>query len=77
MKTFSGEQPRQDEAVIAKYYLDEKELAVLNRMVSAFFDLAEPQAINNQPTYIQDWLPLVDVSAGRYGKGILNSAGAT
>ena len=75
MKTFSGEQPRQDEAVIAKNYLDEKELSVLNRMVSAFFDLAELHAINHEPTYMQDWLPLVDDFAGRYGKGILNSAG--
>ncbi len=75
MKTFSGEQPKQDEAVIAKNYLDEKELSVLNRMVSAFFDLAELHAINHKPTYMQDWLPLVDDFAERYGKGILNSAG--
>jgi hypothetical protein len=75
MKTFSGEQPKQDEAVIAKNYLDEKELSVLNRMVSAFFDLAELHAINHQPTYMQDWLPLVDDFTERYGKGIINSAG--
>jgi hypothetical protein len=75
MKTFSGEQPNKEEAVTAKNYLDDKELSVLNRMVSAFFDLAELHAINHQPTYMQDWLPLVDDFAGRYGKGILNSAG--
>ncbi len=75
LNTFTGEQPKQDEAVIAKNYMDEKELAVLNRMVSAFFDLAELHAINHEPTYMQDWLPLVDDFAERYGKGILNSAG--
>ena len=75
MKTFSGEQPGKEEAVIAKNYLDEKELLVLNRMVSAFFDLAELHAINHDPIYMQDWLPQVDDFAERYGKGVLQSAG--
>lgn len=75
MKTFSGEQPGKEEAVIAKNYLDEKELLVLNRMVSAFFDLAELHAINHDPIYMRDWLPQVDNFAERYGKGVLQSAG--
>lgn len=75
IKTFSCEQPHKEEAVIAKNYLDEKELSVLNRMVSAFFDLAELHAINHDPIYMRDWLPQVDDFAERYGKGILQSAG--
>ncbi|PKM88447.1 MAG: cell filamentation protein Fic [Firmicutes bacterium HGW-Firmicutes-12] len=75
MKTFSGEQPNKEEAMIAKNYLDEKELSVLNRMVSAFFDLAELHAMNHEPMYMRDWLPQVDDFAERYGKGILESAG--
>ena len=75
LNTFSGEQPNKEEAVIAKNYLDEKELSVLNRMVSAFFDLAELHAINHDPIYMRDWLPQVDDFAERYGKGILQSAG--
>ncbi len=75
MKAFSGEQPNKEDAMIAKNYLDEKELSVLNRMVSAFFDLAELHAMNHEPMYMRDWLPLVDDFAGRYGKGILQSAG--
>jgi len=75
MKTFSGEQPNREDAMIAKNYLDEKELSVLNRMVSAFFDLAELHAMNHEPMYMRDWLPLVDDFAKRYGKGILQSAG--
>jgi len=75
MKTFSGEQPKQEDAMIAKNYLDEKELSVLNRMVSAFFDLAELHAMNHDPMYMRDWLPQVDDFAERYGKGILQSAG--
>ncbi len=75
MKSFSGEQPKKDDALVAKNYLDEKELAVLNRMVSAFFDLAELHAINHEHMYMKDWLPQVDDFAERYGKGILQNAG--
>ncbi len=75
LKTFSGEQPNKEDVIIAKNYLDEKELSVLNRLVSAFFDLAELHAINHEPIYMRDWLPLVDDFAGRYGKGLLQNAG--
>ncbi len=75
MKTFNGDQPRKEDVFIAKNYLDEKELAILNRMVSAFFDLAELHAINHEHMYMKDWLPQVDDFAERYGKGSLHSAG--
>ncbi|HSW36144.1 MAG TPA: virulence RhuM family protein [Candidatus Limnocylindrales bacterium] len=75
MNTFSGEQPGKEDALIAKNYLDEKELSVLNRMVAAFFDLAELHAVNHEPMYMHDWLPQVDDFAERYGKGLLQSAG--
>lgn len=75
MQSFSGETPRKDDALVAKNYLDEKELAVLNRMVSAFFDLAELHALNHDPMYMRDWLPQVDDFAERYGKGVLQNAG--
>ncbi len=75
MKTFSGDQPNKNDALIAKNYLDEKELAVLNRMVSAFFDLAELHALNHEHMYMRDWLPQVDDFAQRYGKGVLQNAG--
>lgn len=75
MKSFAGDKPHKDDALIAKNYLDEKELAVLNRMVSAFFDLAELHAINHEHMYMRDWLPQVDDFAKRYGKGVLQNAG--
>lgn len=75
MKSFRGEQPHKDDAMVAKNYLDEKELAVLNRMVSAFFDLAELHALNHEHIYMRDWLPQVDDFAERYGKGALKNAG--
>lgn len=75
MKAFSGDPPNREDALIAKNYLDEKELAALNRMVSAFFELAELHAINHEHMYMKDWLPQVDDFAERYGKGILQNAG--
>lgn len=75
MKNFSGEQPHKGDALTAKNYLNEKELAILNRLVSAFFDLAELHAINHEHMHMKDWLPQVDDFAARYGKGVLNGAG--
>jgi len=41
LSTFKGSQPTQTEAMIAKNYLSEQELRVLNNLVSAYFDLAQ------------------------------------
>ena len=75
LKVFSGEQPTKSEVGVAKNYLTEDELAMLNRMVSAFFDLAELRAMQHQPMYMHDWVIELDDFAKRYGKGILSDAG--
>ena len=58
--SFSGNQPTKTEIVIAKNYLDEKELKRLNTLVSAYFDAAEFRALNHEPTYMKDWLAHLD-----------------
>jgi hypothetical protein len=75
LTAFDGVKPTKDEITIAKNYLDEKELATLNRMVSAFFDLAELRAMQQMPMYMKDWIEELDTFAKRYGKGILPNAG--
>ena len=75
LTVFSGEHPTKSEAVIAKNYLTKDELAMLNRMVSAFFDLAELRAMQHQPMYMKDWVVELDDFAKRYGKGILSGSG--
>ncbi len=75
LTSFSGEHPTKAEVGNAKNYLAEEELATLNRMVSAFFDLAELRAMQHQPMYMRDWVLELDDFAKRYGKGILPSAG--
>jgi hypothetical protein len=75
LTVFSGEKPKKSDVGIAKNYLTEEELAILNRMVSAFFDLAELRAIQHQPMYMRDWALELDDFAKRYGKGVLPNAG--
>ncbi len=75
LTTFKGSHPIKSETRIAKNYLSENELATLNRMVSAFFDLAELRAMRREPMYMKDWVAEVDDFADRYGQGILYGKG--
>ncbi len=45
---------------IAKNYLIKKEIDVLNKLVTAYLDIAEVQALNQEPMYMKDWLKTVD-----------------
>ena len=49
LATFPGEQPRKEDVLIAKNYLNAKELKILNNLVSGYFDFAEIQAIKRSP----------------------------
>ncbi|MDZ4165507.1 MAG: virulence RhuM family protein [Smithellaceae bacterium] len=60
MTTWSGERPRKTDAEIAKNYLTEKELDILNRIVSMYLDFAELQALNRRPMHMRDWLAKLD-----------------
>ncbi|MFA6760836.1 MAG: RhuM family protein [Sulfuricurvum sp.] len=74
LTTFRGVMPTLAEAKTAKNYLDEDELFRLNRLVSAFFDLAEIKAQEKTPMYMQDWIDELDKFATIYGKGVLKNA---
>jgi len=75
LTVFAGEQLVKSEVSVAKNYLTKDELEILNRMVSAFFDLAELRAMQRQPMYMKDWVTELDDFAERYGKGVLHGAG--
>lgn len=75
LTTFKGEQPTKKEVSIAKNYLNEEELNVLNRMVTAYLELAELQALNRKPMYMKDWLQRVDDFLQMTGNDILKNAG--
>lgn len=73
--TFSGVMPILSEVGIAKNYLTEDELFRLNRMVSAFFDLAEIKAKEHSKMSMKNWVKELDKFAEMYGKGVLKNAG--
>jgi len=75
LATFSGSIPIKAETTIAKNYLNEDELFRLNRMVSAFFDLAEIKAREHTQMRMKDWVAELDKFAEIYGKGVLADAG--
>ncbi|MFZ2975414.1 MAG: virulence RhuM family protein [Candidatus Moraniibacteriota bacterium] len=74
--SFSDGGVSKKDIVIAKNYLDEKELKVLNNIVSAFFDLAEVRAMDHEPTYMKDWIAHLDKLISVFDKKVLTEAGS-
>jgi hypothetical protein len=75
LTTFKGKQPNQTEAMIAKNYLELKELKVLNNLVSAYFDLAEINALEEKPMKMIDHIRELDNILKSTGRKILSDAG--
>ena len=73
--SFKGNTPIKKEIEIAKNYLNEKELNILNRMVTAYLEVAEIQAMNQTPMYMKDWIDKIDDFLKMTGKNILTHAG--
>lgn len=72
---FKGDQPNKQELNIAKNYLNEEELNILNRTVTAYLELAELQALNRKPMYMQDWVIRLDDFLRMTGNEVLDHAG--
>lgn len=75
LTTFAGALPVLSEVSIAKNYLTEDELFRLNRLVSAFFDLAEIKAQEHTKMTMADWVAELDRFAESFGRGVLKDAG--
>lgn len=60
LTAFKGKKPTKQEIGIAKNYLTEEELAVLNRLVSAYLDIAEINAMQRKPMYMKEWIEVLD-----------------
>ena len=72
---FQGTHPTRQEISVAKNYLSEDELNLLNRMVTAYIELAEIQAMGKSPMYMSDWIERLDDFLKMTGKDILKNAG--
>ena len=75
LTTFSGDFPTAKDIGIAKNYLTEEELRVLNQMVSGYFDFAEVQAIRHRPMYMSDYVEQLDNILRATGEEVLTHAG--
>lgn len=75
LKSFSGDFPVLKDVKIAKNYLDEKELKILNNLVSGYFDIAEIAAMEHRPMYMEDYITQLDAVLTSGGRGILTNAG--
>jgi hypothetical protein len=72
---FKGEVPTKKETEIAKNYLNDDELNILNRMVTAFLEIAEIQALDRKPMYMSDWVKQLDNFLKLTNKDILQHTG--
>lgn len=75
LTTFSGDFPTAKDIGLAKNYLTEEELRVLNQMVSGYFDFAEVQAIRHRPMYMSDYVEQLDNILRATGEEVLTHAG--
>ncbi|MCA0362581.1 MAG: virulence RhuM family protein [Bacteroidetes bacterium] len=75
LTTFKGKKPTKQEIGVAKNYLSEEELAVLNRLVSAYLDIAEVNAMQRKPMYMKDWIEVLDGFISMSRQDVLTHAG--
>lgn len=76
LTSFEGDFPTKKEISIAKNYLTEKELKVLSNLVSAYFDLAEINAIEHTAMHMSDHVEQLDKILSGTGKKVLDGAGS-
>lgn len=76
LTSFSGDFPALKDIGIAKNYLTESELKILNNLVSGYFDFAEIQAIRHNPMYMDDYIRQLDNILSSTGEKLLDGAGS-
>ena len=75
LTAFSGDFPTAKDIGIAKNYLTEEELKVLNNLVAGYFDFAEIQAMRHKPMRMADYVEHLDRVLGASGERLLADAG--
>lgn len=75
LTSWSGEVIKRSDVEAAKNYLSETELDALNKIVTAYLDIAEVHALNQEPMYMKDWLETVDDYLKMTRRDILDTKG--
>lgn len=76
LTSFKGDHPTLRDIRIAKNYLSEDELKILNNLVSGYFDFAEIQAIRRRPMYMEDYINQLDTILSSTGEALLTGPGS-
>lgn len=75
LTSWSGARPHKADVIIAKNYLNADELETLNRIVTAYLEFAELQALNRKPMSMADWIAKLDDFLRLSDRNILTDAG--
>lgn len=75
LTAFKGKKPTKQEIGVAKNYLSEEELAILNRLVSAYLDIAEINAMQRRLMHMKDWIEVLDGFIKMSRQDVLTHAG--
>ena len=75
LTSFAGSRPRKGDVGVAKNYLQAEELELLGRIVTAYLEFAELQALSRRPMYMKDWQARLDEFLKLTGRDLLNHAG--
>ena len=76
LKTFEGNRPHLKDSLVAKNYLDDKELRAMGQIVSGYLDFAERQAERHQPMTMKDWANHLDRILTMSGEKLLKDNGS-
>ncbi len=75
LTSWTGKEIKRSDIEIAKNYLSEKEIDALNKIVTAYLDIAEVHALNQEPMYMKDWLETIDDYLKMTRRDILTTKG--
>ena len=75
LTSFKGDSPTLNDTKVAKNYLSEDELKILNNLVSGYFDLAEINAIEHRPMYMKDYVDRLDAVLISGNRDVLTDSG--
>ena len=76
LTSWRGAKIRKQDVVIAKNYLNEKEILALNNLVEQYLIFAEGQAMRRIPMHMQNWIKKLDGFLSLNERDILTHAGA-
>jgi len=75
LTSWTGEGIKRSDVEVAKNYLSENEIDALNKIVTAYLDIAEVHALNQEPMYMKDWLETIDDYLKMTRRDILTTKG--